>query len=169
MWRKILLLTSIFLIASFLIYKITSTINKKEKIQNTISVLPNFKFYTLSNLPFTNDSIIVKKSSLLLFFNTTCDHCLYETEQIIKNIAAFKNTNVLLISSQAKNEILLFNSTYNISNYSTLHLLHDSTDNFYKTFGTNAVPTAIIYNASNELVKKIHGEVKIETIISLLQ
>lgn len=169
MWRKIFITVIVLLLISFLIYKIVSTISKKEKNQSAISVLPNFKFYTLANIPFTNDSLITKKNSLLLFFNTTCEHCQYELEAIIKNISNFKNTNVLLISSQAKKDIALFDSTYQISNYPLLHLLHDSDGNFYKIFGTTLVPTVITYNTDNQLIKKISGEIKIETIISLLK
>ncbi len=169
MWRKIFIISTILLLIFLLIYKIVSTINKKEKNESAISTLPNFKFYNLLNLPFTNDSLITKKNSLLLFFNTACEHCQSETEHIIKNISSFKNTNVLLISSQVKKDILLFDSTYQISNYPLLHLLHDNDSNFYKIFGTTLVPTAVIYSTNNQFVKKISGEIKIETIISLLK
>lgn len=169
MWRKILVFAGIIVIVVFFSFKIVNAINKKKQIQNRIILLPNFNFYNLQNQPFTRDSLAPNKSSLFLYFNTTCEHCQYETEQILKNLPQLSNTNVLFISSQSKKEILSFDSIYHLTSYSIIKLLHDSTDNFYKTFGSNLVPSSVIYNSEGKLIKTFKGEVKMETIIRLLK
>ena len=138
-------------------------------MQKNIAAIPPFQFTNLQNNIFTNDSLTKDQPTLLLFFNTTCEHCQYETEQIINNSASFNISNVLFISRQSKKDIQLFDSTYKLSSYSFIKLLRDSTDNSYKIFGINSYPSSIVYNAAGKLVKSFKGETKIEAIISALQ
>jgi len=168
MWRKIITGAITMLLVSLLGYKIVSTINKKNKIQKSIAVLPDFKFYSLENQPFTKDSLLPNQSTLFLFFNTTCEHCQYETEEILKNAGLLSKKNVLYISSQSIQEIKAFDSTYHLTSYPFIILLRDSTSNFYKIFGTSIVPSSVIYNDKGMLVKTFKGEVKIDAIINSL-
>lgn len=169
MGRKALIIIGILSVVLFFVYKIISTVQTKTKLQKNIATLPFFQFTNLQNQFFINDSLKKSQPTLLLFFNTTCEHCQYETEQIIKNISSFKNSNVLFISRQSKNDIQLFDCIYHLSKYSFIKLLRDSTDNSYKIFGINSFPSSIVYNADGKLVKSFKGETKIEAIISALQ
>ena len=98
MWRKISIIALLIVLALFLGYKIISAINGKQQIKEAIAILPSFEFYTLQNRPYTKDSLLQNQSTLFLFFNTTCEHCQYETGQILKNANQLVNKNVLFIS-----------------------------------------------------------------------
>lgn len=167
MWRKISI-ALIMALVLFLGYKVITAINSKQQIKEAIAILPAFEFYTLQNKPYTKDSLLQNQSTLFLFFNTTCEHCQYETEQIVKNAAMLSNKNVLYISNQSTQEIKAFDSIYHLTNYPFIKLLRDSTNNFYKTFGINMVPSSVIYNDKGMLTKTFKGEVKIEAIINAL-
>ncbi len=169
MVRKVLIISGILSVMLFFGYKIVTNIKNKNQMQKNIASILNFQFYNLQNQFFTNDSLTKKQPTLLLFFNTTCEHCQYETEQIKKNNASFRMSNVLFISRQPKNDIQLFDSIYHLSKYSFIKLLRDSTDYTYKIFGINSFPSSIVYNAEGKLVKSFKGETKIEAIISALQ
>jgi thiol-disulfide isomerase/thioredoxin len=167
MWRKISI-ALIMVLVLFLGYKVINAINNKQQIKEAIATLPAFKFYTLQNKPYTKDSLLQNQSTLFLFFNSTCEHCQYETEQILKVAGQLSNKNVLYISSQSIREIKAFDSIYHLTNYPFIKLLRDSTNNFYKTFGTSMVPSSVIYNDKGMLMKTFKGEVKIEAIINAL-
>ena len=169
MGRKALLVIGILSVVLFFVYKITSMVQTKTQLQKNIATLPFFQFTNLQNQSFINDSLKKSQPTLLLFFNTTCEHCQYETEQILKNNASFRNSNVLFISRQSNNDIRLFDSTYQVSKYSFIKLLRDSIDYSYKIFGINSFPSSIVYNTEGKLVKSFKGETKIEAIISALQ
>lgn len=169
MSRKVLIIIGVLSIVLFFVYKIVTTAQYKSQLQKNIASLPAFQFTNLQNIFFTNDSLTKSRPTLLLFFNTTCEHCQYETEQIIKNNASFSNSNVLFISRQSNNDIRLFDSTYQVSKYSFIKLLRDSIDYSYKIFGINSFPSSIVYNTEGKLVKSFKGETKIEAIISALQ
>ncbi len=169
MVRKVLIISGILSVMLFFGYKIVTNIKNKNQLQKNIASILTFQFTNLQNNFFTNDSLTKSQPTLLLFFNTTCEHCQYETEQIIKNNASFSNSNVLFISRQSKNDIQLFDSTYQLSKYSFIKLLRDSTDYSYKIFGINSFPSSIVYNADGKLVKSFKGETKIEVIISALK
>ena len=169
MSRRTFIITGIFSVVLFFVYKIVTTIQTKNQLQKNIASLPAFQFTNSQNHLFTNDSLAKNKNTLLLFFNTTCEHCQYETAQILKNNASFSNSNVLFISRQSKNDIQLFDSTYQLFKYAFIKLLRDSTDYSYTIFGINSFPSSIVYNTDGKLVKSFKGETKIEAIISALQ
>lgn len=169
MYRKVLIIIGVLSIVFFFVYKILTTAQYKSQLQKDIAYLPAFQFTNLQNIFFTNDSLTKCQSTLLLFFNTTCEHCQYETEQIIKDNASFCNSNVLFISRQSSNDIRLFDSTYQVSRYPFIKLLRDSIDYSYKIFGINSFPSSIVYNNEGKLVKTFKGETKVEAIISALQ
>lgn len=153
----------------FFIYKIFSNIIHKEHVRKITSVLPNFKFFNLQNKPFTKDSIPANKKTVLLFFNTTCEHCQYETEKIIKSNKQLQSANFLFVSTQSQKELLQFDSIYHTTSFPFIRLLRDSSNIFYQAFGTTIVPSSFIYDSKGLLIKKFTGEVKIETIINLLK
>ena len=93
---------------------------------------------------------------------------LFTAEQIVKNAAQLSNKNVLYVSGQSIREIQAFDSIYHLTKYPFIKLLRDSSDNFYKTFGTGMVPSSVIYNDKGMLTKTFKGEVKIEAIINAL-
>ena len=128
MLKRIIIITSIVGLLAFLIFNILTIIDKKSKANKLIQNIPTFSFFTLKNKRYTNDSIPLSKSTLLLFFNTTCEHCRYETEQILKNKSNLYNTNVLFISKQPLKEIKTFDSLYQISANAFMSVLQDSSN-----------------------------------------
>ncbi|MGG9970313.1 TlpA family protein disulfide reductase [Ferruginibacter sp. SUN002] len=118
---------------------------------------------------FTKDSIQANRPTLFILYNSDCEHCQYEASEITKFANAFKTTNILFISNQPYPEINQFDSIYHLTQYPFIKLLKDSTDNFYKIFGTSVVPSLIIYNSKSELVKNYKGEVNVLKVIDQLK
>lgn len=168
--RKLLALLAILVLffITLLVYKINNAIKIKARIEHNIVDLPNFSFYNLQQQPFTKDSLPINKPSLFIYFNTDCEHCQYEATEIVKNTTALRDDNIVFVSNQPYTNIRQFDNAYHLSQYSFIRLLKDSTDNFYKTFGTSTVPSLVLYNSKGALIKNYKGEVDITTVITLL-
>ncbi|WP_114790849.1 redoxin domain-containing protein [Niabella yanshanensis] len=156
-------------IGGFLVYRIVHTLNKKSLVKERISTLPPFNFYTLNNTHFGSDSLIKDKSTVIIYFNTGCEHCQYETNQILKNAETLQKSNFLLVSSESENLLRNFYRQYNLSAFPFVRLLRDADNIMYQIFGAKSVPTIFIYAKNGHLLKKYDGEVKIEALIDAVK
>ncbi len=162
-----LVLIGVFLLAGYMLIKIIKKKNDLDAIAINKQTLPIFNFYHLNGLT-ANNSIIKKDQAVCIFyFNADCEHCQYQAKEINKNIALFKNTQLVMVSFNTVKEIKQFALQYGL-NYPNLTFLQDSKYQFYKWFGKTSVPAVYIYNAQHKLVKEYHGETKIEAITKYL-
>lgn len=136
-------------------------------IESTKQSLPNFTFYNLNSLA-TNSSFIKKgKSVCIFYFNADCEYCQNEAKDINKNIALFKDTQIVMVSFNTIADIKKFALEYGL-NYPNIVFLQDPKFQFSSWFGKSSVPSVFIYNAQHRLVKEYQGETKIEAIIKYL-
>ena len=144
-------------------FKAKDLYHRKMSIVN--NNMPSFNFYNLNKQLFTNDSLNNKMSTIFIYFNTECDFCHHEIQEILREKDIFKNVNVLFISSESTVEIKDFVEKQSPIKYDFIRFLKDSSDVFYNTFGILSVPSIIIYDKNNMYSNKYSGEVKIEAII----
>lgn len=136
-------------------------------IETTKQSLPNFTFYNLDSLA-TNSTFIKKgKSVCIFYFNADCEYCQNEARDISKNIALFKDTQIVMVSFNTIADIKKFALEYGL-NYPNIVFLQDPKFQFSSWFGKTSVPSVFIYNAQHRLVKEYQGETKIEAIIKYL-
>lgn len=154
---------------SFMLIKTVKKIEQSKKIAKQIEIIPEFEFLeiTTGNL-FTNLHINENKPTLFIYFNTECEHCLYEAEQISKNIEQFNNYQIIMISIEEPEKLNVFAGKYKLINHSNLFILYDKNLMFEKTLGNCPFPSCFIYNKDKELVKVFKGEVKIDALLKYL-
>ena len=68
----------VFAVFAYLPYKIISAINTKNKIIKNREILPVFNFITLQGEWFSSYNLKSDYSSVIIFFNSDCHHCIYE-------------------------------------------------------------------------------------------
>lgn len=147
---------------------IVKKIKHKNVIAEQIRNIPEFSFInTLTQNVYSNDSIDSEKTCLIIYFNSECDHCQYEAEQISTHIDKFENYQILMISYEPKESILAFREVYQLKNQ-IITFLQDPKFQFDDIFGNSPIPTSFIYNKNKELVKQFKGEVKIEALLKYL-
>ncbi|MBN1650882.1 MAG: redoxin domain-containing protein [Bacteroidales bacterium] len=169
--RKIIK-TILFIILLLLVSYMLTVIVKKAKRKNTlteqIQSIPEFLFINVLNQNnFTNDSIVKEQACLIVYFNSECEHCQNEAEQISKQIHGFDTFQVLMISYEPKETILTFRKKYKLLS-PAITFLQDSESQFDDIFGNSPIPTSFIYNKERALVKQFKGEVKTEALIKYL-
>ncbi|WP_291399530.1 TlpA disulfide reductase family protein [Daejeonella sp.] len=168
--KKYLLLAIVLVLMSFTGYLVSKIIITKQQnaiVKSTKQTLPNFTFYNLDSLA-TNSTFIKKgKSVCIFYFNAECEYCQNEARDISKNIALFKDTQIVMVSFNTIADIKKFALEYGL-NYPNIVFLQDPKFQFSSWFGKSSIPSVFIYNAQHRLVKEYQGETKIEAIIKYL-
>jgi len=153
----------------FLILKISQKYNQNKAIALQKQTLPNFQLYDQNLDHFSGGQLKKATPVCIFYYNADCEHCQYEATQIKKNITAFNNTQILMVSVNKPEEVTKFAKTYNLDQYPHITWLYDKDYNFYKWFGNTPTPSVFIYNSQHKLLKEYKGEVKIELVLKHLK
>ncbi len=167
--KTIIVIISLLFILTLFMLSYIIVINIDESNYTEIQTTPKFSFINVSRGGlFVSDSIKNRKSCLIIYFHSECDHCQYEAKEISKNFKRFENYQLLMISYEAVDSIINFKEKYKL-NHDNITFLHDKEYKFEEIFGHTPIPTSFIYNRNQELVKVFKGEVKIEALLKYLE
>lgn len=165
---KIVLFIILLLIVSYMLAIIVKKVKQKNALTEQIQSIPEFSFINVLNQnKYTNDSIAKEQACLIVYFNSECEHCQSEAEQISKQIYEIEDFQVLMISYESQETILAFREKHNLLS-PAITFLQDSESQFDEIFGRSPIPTSFIYNKKRDLVKQFKGEVKSETLLKYL-
>ncbi|MBP6755504.1 MAG: redoxin domain-containing protein [Bacteroidia bacterium] len=153
---------------AFMGYKVISKINHKKEVAEHIKTIPVFSYNTISGKEFSNTDLKDEIPTVFLYFNSECEHCQNEAEQIRDNLKKFEKVQLIFISFEEPKKILDFATKYKLIGYDKITFLCDSKVSFATTFDVNSLPAVVIYDKNKKLLEKIKGEVKIEKILKQL-
>lgn len=153
--------------ASFLTYSIIKKYNQNKSVAKQKQRLPNFILYSQEGASFSSRNLKDNNAVCIFYYNAECEHCQYEAEQISKNVNAFKDIQVVMVSTNTPGETASFAKAYKLDQAGFIWL-YDKEYNFYKWFGKAVTPSVYIYNAQHRLIKEYTGEVKIEAVTKYL-
>ena len=166
--RKIILLivpVILLLLASFLVYKIWSTTEAKEKIVAATQYLPSIQLRKMDGSIFNTDSFKTNEKHLVLnYFNPECDHCQSMVQEMFREQSLFKNVNWLMITSAAVEKTKHFADSMQLSQLQNVTVLNDTASVFLKTVGTVSVPSFYVYK-NGELLRKHSGECSVAYLV----
>ncbi|RZL34649.1 MAG: redoxin domain-containing protein [Pedobacter sp.] len=168
--RKLIIIPTLIVLgafAFFMAFKIGKKYNHNKEIALQKQNLPNFQLYSQDLKIFAAKDLEENKAVCIFYYNAECEHCQYEATQINKTLTAFRNTQVVMVSTNTPKETALFAKTYGLSSAGFIRL-YDKDYAFYKWFGKSVTPSVYIYNANHKLLKEYTGEVKIEAVIKYL-
>lgn len=169
--RKALKLTIVMfciVLLCFLTCKIINKIHDKNQVAQNIKTIPEFYYKTIKDTDFINANLKKKTFTIFIYFNTECEFCQGETEQIAKSLHRFKEAQLIYVSFESIEKIKAFALKYKLNSYPNIHFVSDSKMTFSKTFDVNSLPTMVIYNKNNVLIQKIKGQIGINKIIKII-
>lgn len=162
---KILIPIIVISLLAFMSYKVVSKINHKKQVAENIKQMPVFSYITLENKVFTQENLVQNKPTLFIYFNSECDFCNHEAEMVQQNIEQLKAIQVVFISYEPVEKIKQFATKFNLLHHANISFLSDSKINFATTFDVKSMPCLVLYDKDNNLIEKIKGQVKIETVL----
>jgi thioredoxin-related protein len=167
MARKILFtsaFTILVSIALFMIFGILEKLASREDISSKIQVLPiKVPLLTMDS---TLYSLQINRRIVLIYFNSECEHCQNELNEIEKSVNEFEGIDLVLMSSEQISKIKSISVSYNLANKNNFHFVHINPESLYANFGSLSVPHIFVYGADGKLRKEFKGETKIEAILS---
>jgi len=131
-----------------------------------INELPYLSYKTLKGEPSTTRSL--PGGSILILFNTDCDHCQREAQQIADKGQAFANYELLFIASDSVHQIENFAKTYQLVDKPNIKFGRAEYQDVYMNFGSISTPAIYIYNRERKFVKSFLGETPVEELIKYL-
>ncbi|WP_445721586.1 TlpA family protein disulfide reductase [Flavobacterium sp.] len=165
---KIVIPIIVLSLLAFMGYKVVSKINHKKQVAENIKKMPSFAYITLENEIFANENLEQKKPTLFIYFNSECGFCNHEAEMVQQNVEQLKAIQVVFISFEPVEKIKQFADNFKLLNYDNIHFLSDSENTFATTFDVKSMPCIVIYDKENNLIEKIKGQTKVETLIDKL-
>ena len=166
---KILLPILIISLLTFMGYKVVSKINHKKQVAENIKKMPAFSYLTLENKIFANENLEKGKPTLFIYFNSECDFCNHEAELVKENIEQLKDIQVVFISYEPIEKIKQFAAKFKLLHHDNIYFLSDSKIAFASTFDVKSLPCLVLYDKDKNLIEKIKGQVKIETVLDNFQ
>jgi thiol-disulfide isomerase/thioredoxin len=141
------------------------TIKIKQGENFGIEKMPSFVAKSVKGQILNKDYFSKKDPSVFIAFHPECEHCQYEAKSINEKQTALANTNIVMFTSANDSLTNAFSKTYGLDSLKNVHVLSDSANTMRQLFAIKTMPTVIIYNAQNQLVKRYNGETKIEAIL----
>jgi len=162
----------IFLVAiiiGFFSYQYFITSDNSGKSSKTTSFLPEFSFLTLDNQEYRNKNIAKEHYLIFIYFNTECDHCHYQAEDIKDNIESLQDVQILFTSNDAIENIKVFASEVELGNEPNVHFLCDPTKSYYDLFEPGIIPNIFVYDKGHKLLEHFEGQTEMKEILSILR
>jgi peroxiredoxin len=170
--KKILkIVIPIFFITAlcFLGYKIVTKINYKKEVAANIKTIPAFTYQNLKRESFSNKNLKTDTPTLFIYFNSECEYCNEETKMIQESVDKFVPHQLVFVSFEKPDKINSFAIKHKLLNYDNIHFLCDSKVTFATTFDVQSLPCLVLYNKNQQLIEKIKGQTKVETLVKKLQ
>ena len=131
--------------------------------------IPQFTVYKApDSTTFSKEDLQKRKTTVFFIFSPDCGHCQHETESLIKNIKAYKNTQIIMITYLPFEEMMKFYRVYHIANYPEITMARDTKFFFPVFFKVQNLPSIFVYDKKGNFKKAFEGSVKMEDIMQEL-
>jgi peroxiredoxin len=162
---KILFLLLFIGVSSYMGYLVISKINHKKEVSSFIKTMPKFSYQNLDGSVFTNANLKINTPTIFVYFNSDCEFCNGEASMIKENVDQFSNIQLVFISFEKPVAIKTFAQKNKLDGYDNIHFVCDSKVSFSTTFDVKSMPCLVMYNKNNQLIEKIKGQTKVESLL----
>ena len=149
----------------FFFYQIRKKVADKKQAASKIQHLPTQKFFNLDS----TDYYLPKQKVVLIFFNSGCEHCQNEMNEIKEKINLFKGHSIIFLSSENLQAISLAVRTFKLDSLPNVTFAKILPGDVFDTFGSVSIPHIFVYDDSGNLTQEFKGETKVEAIANSLQ
>ncbi|TDE18652.1 peroxiredoxin family protein [Dyadobacter psychrotolerans] len=153
----------ILAILGYLSFGIYTKSRKKAEVSARISTLSPFSFNSIDGRKITNKHIS-GKPLWLVFFDTNCEYCRMETENILK-AGEWKDIQIWLVSAEPLDSLSAFAAKYRLNSLPHVQVLNDTHHAAFLTFNVTSFPASFLYDSNGTLIKQYKGVVKVETVL----
>lgn len=139
--------------------------SRTEKIKH----IPPFELKNAQGKLFTNSNLKQGVPVVFFYFNSECDFCQAEIHDIVTNIKKFEGIQLVFVSFEPIQKIIMFQATHKLDIYDNVIFLSDYRNTFSETFGVKTLPSSLVYNKNGVLVSRNNGAVKVNYLLKALK
>ena len=167
--KKILLIATVIFLGLFGALQVVMFVARPtpvEELRIKVAGLPSIKLTAPDGSQFELET---GKPLILIYFNSECDHCQRELEEVGNNMSLFSSTTLVLMSSQSQEEITQFVDKAGFKEYPNVRFGRIRPEELSERFGTLALPQIFIYSSEGNLITLFSGETKPSEIAASLR
>lgn len=167
--KKIFLVVSILfllLMGSLQLYVYLSRPTPPDELRAKVARLPSLSLKDRNGNAFTMPD---DRPVVLIYFNSTCDHCQRQLMAIRGNLELFSTAELVLMSSQPVEEVMPFTDGLGFDTEENIHVVQVTHEELADVFGTLGLPHIFVYSAEGKLVGLFAGETTAAAIAEQLK
>ena len=150
-------------------YRMFELSKQKKNQAERIVHIPSFALKSTLGENFTNKNLKESVPVAFFYFNSECDFCQAEIRDILRNIKKFEGIQLLFVSFEPIQKIIMFQATYKLDIYDNIVFLSDYKNTFSETFGVKTLPSSLVYDKNGKLVSRNNGVVKVDYLLKALK
>src|SRR5690606_35162733 len=132
--KGILITASIVITIIVLLTLSLQTLEETRQRKANNQFLPNLTFKSIDGSTI-NTQAIADKPTILVYFNSSCEYCIYEASQITQLINARPDIAVIFFSSEELPQIAIFAEERGLLRYDNVHFGQLSANEISRVFG----------------------------------
>lgn len=149
-----------------MIYLFFNFQKKKDKIA-ALKNAPAFNLTTIDGNFFTQQNLANDQIKVIVYFSPSCHFCDAEAKELSKGNQNYQNIQWIWIASESLDEIKQFAKQHNLDKIKNTYWCHDEMAVFYRKLGLKGVPSFLVYDKNNHLIKRNSGAVKLEKLTNI--
>jgi len=149
-------------------HRIYTKMQAKQEAISRMENLPSFILQKTDSTSYSHTNLLLNKFTIFIFFNSECDFCKHEAQSIYDELDLFTNVQFLFISSEPIEAISKFASEYQLINQPNITFLYDRNSLFSSELDIQSIPTVLIYNEHQKLLKKHKGQLNPNGILKII-
>jgi len=102
---------------------------------------------------------------MLMMFNPQCEHCRHETEDLIRNIDAFKKIQIVMTTSMPFDSMLAFRDKFQLSRYKNIIVAQDTHYFLFSYYQNHSLPFLAFYNRNKDLISVFEGGMPMNLVL----
>ena len=154
---------------AFLGYQIFAKIQYKKEVAQNIKTIPDFEYQNTKGGLYSNNNLQPNTPTVFVYFNSDCEFCNEEAEMIRENIEKFATMQLIFVSFEKTAAIKSFSKIHKLNTHDNVYFLCDSKATFATTFDVKSLPCIVLYNKNHQLIEKIKGQTKAQTILKKIE
>lgn len=140
-------------------------INQRQLSNEMLETVPNLDIKDTNGADINLQLWSEGKSLVIFYFDSMCEHCNKEINDLKANFPKLNGTKILMLSSEDADVVNNFNSESKLTDMiPNLMFATISTKNARDNMGLDITPTIYVYNHKGVLVKKFIGQTDIKIV-----
>jgi thiol-disulfide isomerase/thioredoxin len=128
--------------------------------------IPNFNLLKVDSTTYLTKADLKKGHlTLVMYFSPDCDHCKHQTENILADIAKFKNIEIVMATYQPFDQMKDFYAHFEIAKYPNIKMGRDEKFFMAPFYRIRNLPYLALYDKNGQLITSYEGTQTAKTIL----